>query len=373
MVTAYQDQDQNANISTKVYSDEGEVTEDRFVRLHRNGWLALVSKVEPYLLQTLIVLASYSNVDRQAWISSKSLADTLLVSRKAARQRIAALADLRVDGKPLVTVTMTRRHQRAPGRYVIKFSEAVPISCGGADVTEEIWVKHFDEARELAGKLSAGAHVTLLTLAVEMLESRIVRATYDELAERLGVVRSTAQDRIAELVGAGVIEKIGSPGGNYYRVREKVPLRFGGEDDPELWEHDYVDIELAPIPPQARYTGSAPHFKRVKELKKTNRILGMETEARPLVVDLSNEETKEIPEGISRKVWLNWIGVYGEDRVSEVIEAAKGKKNPGGWARSALEGAWTLAPTKVEMQGACFWRIDQKASDRRAMELAGEL
>ena len=105
----------------------------------------------------------------------------------------------------------------------------------------------------------------------------------------------------------------------------------------------------------------------------------METEARPLVVDLSKEENEEIPEGISRKVWLNWVGVYGSERVAEVIEAAKGKKNPGGWARSALEGAWTLAPTKVEiptkveMQGACFWRIDQAASDRRAMELAGEL
>ncbi len=371
MIPSYQGQAQNTNIFThKVY---GEVTEDRFVRLHRNGWLALVSKVDPHLLQTLIVLASYSNVDRQAWISSKSLADTLFISRKAARERIAALADLRVDGKPLITVTMTRRHPRAPGRYVIKFSEAVPVSCGGADVTDESWIKHFDEARELAGKLSAGAHVTLLTLAVEMLESRIVRATYDELAERLGVARSTAQDRIAELVGAGVIEKVGSPGGNHYRVREKVPLRFGGEDDPELWEHDYVDIELAPIPPQARYTGSAPHIKRVKELRKNKQAFGVKTPAKAIIVDLSKEENEEIPEGISRKVWLNWVALYGSERVSEVFEGAKGKKNPGGWARSALEGAWTLAPTKVEMQGACFWRIDQAASDRRAMELAGEL
>ncbi len=121
----------------------------RFVRLHRKGFLALVPALPPHLLQTLVILSSYMGEQRTCVATSKQLSSDLGISREAARERIRGLAGVTVDGKPLITVKITRVHKHWPGRYHIKFSPLVPVTCGGGDVTDEVWIKHFDAARDL--------------------------------------------------------------------------------------------------------------------------------------------------------------------------------------------------------------------------------
>ena len=369
--------------------------ERRFVRLHRQGFLALVKVLPPHLLSTLVTLGSYMNEKRTSFTSSRQLSQILGISKEASRERLKALASISYAGVPLITVTSTRRSVMAPLHYKVKFSAVVPLSSGGAHVTDELWIKHFDEARGLVGQLSPEAHVTLLALAVDMTETRTLRVPFQALAKRLGIVPSTAQERIAELCKAGVIVKLSSPSGNEYQIGDDVPLMFGAEEDPENWDLQPVEIELVDVSTIGRLTDSAPHIKknkRIKEEKTTTpaEITNNSSESKESVVvnfliaeiktesdsKRASENTCELPtqeenhyQGkgtlpfaaqVGNKNARVWVDRFGLERCQQVWERAQTATNPGGYMRRALEENWMWvdAEKRATPGGARFHLVD---------------
>ncbi len=335
---------------------------------------------------------------RTCVMTSKQLSSDLGVSRETARERLKTLTAVTVDGRPLITVEMTRAQTYWPGQYHIRFSSVVPVTCGGGDVKDELWVKHFDEARSLAKQLSPEAHVTLLALAVEMTETRILRVPFQALAKRLGVVPSTAQERITELCKAGMIVKLSSPSGNEYRISDDVPLMFGAEEDPAGWELEPQEIELADVSRLERLTGSGPHIKRRKELKEektttqvmenssgnTNSVVGNpSTNRKSTKPDLSqvvtgekssasgaqkaamNEEALPFAAQVGSKNSRQWVERFGLDRCQEVWDKAQSARNAGGYMRKALEENW-MWPESGKRTGVREWRYWDVSAEERA-------
>lgn len=350
----------------------------RFTRLHRKGFLALVPVLQPHILQTLIVLSTYMGEARTCITTSKRLSDDLGISRDAARERLKALASVTIAGSPLLTVEMTRSHTYWPGQYHISFSPLVPVTCGGEEVRDEFWVKHFDEARALAKQLSPEAYVTLLALAIDMTETRTLRVPFQALAKRLGVSPSNAQKRITELCQTGVIRKLASAAGNEYYISDVVPLMFGAEDDPENWELEPQEIKLADITQLERLTCLDPHIKRRKELKERTTTLGKKAKLEyvlgPVVVQKPAIKENPLPfaDCAGTTISSQWVERFGLERCQEVWAKAQGAKNPGGYMRMALEQGWQWggAATNASTPGR-FHLVDHTASMARAAEIAG--
>ena len=336
---------------------------------------------------------------RTCVMTSKHLSADLGISRDAARERLKALASVTIAGSPLLTVEMTRSHTYWPGQYHISFSPLVPVTCGGGEVRDELWVKHFDEARALAKQLSPEAYVTLLALAIDMTETRTLRVPFQALAKRLGVSPSNAQKRITELCQTGVIRKLANPAGNEYYISDVVPLMFGAEDDPENWELEPQEIKLADITRLERLTCLDPHIKRRKELKEektttpqvvenssenTDSVVGNPTANRkPTEPDLSqvvtgekssvsgaqkaamNGETLPFAAQVGSKNSRQWVERFGLDRCQEVWDKAQSARNAGGYMRKALEENW-MWPESGKRTGVREWRYWDVSAEERA-------
>ena len=173
--------------------------------INRKGFLALVPALAAHILQALMPLSSYMGEQRTCVMTSKQLSSDLGISREAARDGLKALAAITVGAKLAITVEMNRTHTYWPGQYHIRFSPLVPVTCRGGEVRDELWVKHFDQARALAQQLSPEAHVRLLALVVDMTETRTLRAPFQAPAKRLGISPSNAQERITELCKAKIL------------------------------------------------------------------------------------------------------------------------------------------------------------------------
>lgn len=348
------------------------VRERHFVRLHRKGFLALAGSLPPHLLSTLIVLGSYMAENRTSFTSSKHLGSLLGISRDAARDRLKALASISYNGVPLITISSSRRSVMAPLRYKVKFSSAVPLSSGGTHVTDEIWVKHFDEARELASQLSPEAHVTLLSLAVDMTETRTIRVPYRALAKRVGVTLTTAQSRIQELLKVGVITKLPSPNGNEYRIGDGVPLMFGAEEVPEEWGIELVEMSFSRIDENRWCTSSTPSFKKKKRIKDENTTQTVVVENSSVIKDQnqpigtvrgegkdSNNSQLNFASHVGGVLARQWVDQFGIDRCQEVWNRAKTARNPGGYMRKALTEHWVMPPSQEPIRKKQYWEITQ--------------
>jgi len=197
---------------------------------------------------------------------------------------------------------MVRPAYDKPARYGISFSELVPVTCGNGLVTGQRWVKYFEQAKALTQSLSPEAFVTLLALCTEMDEERILRVPMAELSRKLGISQSNAAVRISELVEKGMITKVSDPIGNVYEITDRVPIRYGGDDNCEAWD----ELPILEFTTEGGYTCSFLHIKKNKRLKeeKTTTQVGEEHSPQPSAGSaVVNEAVREQPQSVPEPVF----------------------------------------------------------------------
>lgn len=220
---------------------------------------------------------------------------------------------------------------------------------------------------------------------------------------------AAAQHRIEELLKVGVITKLANPNGNEYRISDVVPLMFGAEDDPEGWELEKVEINLASVSENRWCTSSDPHIKRRKELKEKTTDQSVATVPAPVksgsvVVNFAINEkptesgSKRVSEGtyeqptqeqkpgheektlpftaeVGSKNSRQFVERFGLERCQEVWDKAQTARNAGGYMRRALEENWVWTEKSSKSNGVPEpsrpYLIDHAKSTARAAQLAG--
>lgn len=77
---------------------------DIFVKFYVEGVRSgLIANLGPERTQTLLVLATFMNEDRECWPTQGTIAECLGITREAANVRIKKLCTYRWNGRPLVT------------------------------------------------------------------------------------------------------------------------------------------------------------------------------------------------------------------------------------------------------------------------------
>ena len=312
-----------------------------FIKVFRDG-VDDVGSIPPHLLATLTYLATRINSERVGYLSSRTIARELNITRETAMTRVKELALIQVSNQPVITFNKHQSSRYSPTYYTYTLGAALPFLWDCSHTSRQFVKLYTTQARELLSRIEPELWAVLLVLGLQMDSERICNVTLVKLSAQLGVAVSTISERLKRLIDGGWIDRLPTKANQQskYLISPSVPLAYGAED---TWVEELLQSDSLLSESSISVSGSLDTINKSERIKEDNTIQNdklANIDTRHDVVEYDKQEIKDLQKlcGVSNvAIWLDRVGL---GRLLQVFEESKkAQHSRGGWIRKAVE--WT--------------------------------